>query len=124
MSSKVEQSRRYKRYSNHLQNVSEFGLKNWQFLVKLGSKLAKIRLFFLQFLTPHFSREMSRKTISRSREKCAGLLSLYYISYHSDLMYSKKSIVEQTGSFEEFLFIFIDRDRKNSENSWKCGLVR
>ena len=41
------------------------------------SKWPEFCSFFSQFLAPHFSREMSRKTISRSREKCekcAGLI--------------------------------------------------
>ena len=61
--------------------VTNFVLKIVQILVKLGPKLAnnwlKIGRFFSQFLAAHFSREMSRKTISRSREKCekcAGLV--------------------------------------------------
>ena len=69
MSSKVEQSRRYKCYSNLFQNVSDFDLKNWQFLVKLGSKLAKIRLIFLAISRAAFlARNVSQNHFSFSRE--------------------------------------------------------
>ena len=50
-------------------------LKITQYLVKLGPKLAKNGGFSRNFSRPHFSREMSRKIISRSREKCEKLIN-------------------------------------------------
>ena len=49
-----------------------------QNLVKLDPKLAKNGRFFSQFLSAAFLAKMSRKTISRSREKCACLVFLSF----------------------------------------------
>ena len=64
----------------------------------------KIGSFFPQFLAPHFSREMSRKTISRSREKCkkcASLLEKYLLGCNSSHFESnwKKVFVRNVSNF-------------------------
>ena len=106
-------SRRYKCYSNLFQNVSDFDLKNWQFLVKLGSNLAKIRFIFLAISRAAFlARNVSQIHFPFSREMremCRSTL----VTRNFTLIwkYFVKSTVHAHWKFRNFTATFF---RKNS----------
>ena len=53
---------------------------------------SKLAYFSRNFSRPHFSREMSRKTISRSREKCEKCACLFKSFLFSKACFSKNSV--------------------------------